>query len=222
MICGTSNWTSGGGAHTWANSQEAAAIFNASPNNQITISGTVVAYGLTFNSGATGYTFSGGSLTLTSGGITANESVTIISPVTIGAPQTWTVASGKTLTVGGPVHTGIGTLTIAGAGNTYIGGDIDGGIIDSPGVTPGGLVMSGSGTLTLAGANCVIPISIGSGTTNLLSTNVTGPITITGGSLNILTNIATANYACPITMSGGTLNLAPSLGSVATFSAIST
>ena len=52
----SNNWTSGGGAHTWANSQEAAAIFSASPNNQITISGTVVAYGLTFSSGATGYT----------------------------------------------------------------------------------------------------------------------------------------------------------------------
>ena len=217
----SANWNSGGSAYTWAN-QETAAVFNTLQTAPIVIGGTVIAHGLTFNAGATGYTFSGGSLTVTGGGITANESVTVNTAVTIGAPQTWTVAAGKTLTIGAPVHTVVSTLTIAGAGNTYIAGDLDGGgIINSLGAAPGGLVMSGSGTLTLAGANCVGPISIGSGTTNLLTTaadNVTGPITITGGSLNVLTSIVTASYACPITVSGGTLNLAPSLGSVATFS----
>ena len=81
---GGSNWTSGGSAYSWVN-QETAAVFNASPNNNITISGPAIAHGLTFNSGDTGYVFSGGSLTITAGGITADESVTINSPVTIGA-----------------------------------------------------------------------------------------------------------------------------------------
>lgn len=91
-------------------------MFSTSTAKGITISGPAIAHSLTFNSGATGYSFSGGSLTVTAGGISANESVTIGSPVTIGAPQTWTTAAGKTLTVNGNVSTIISTLTIAGAG----------------------------------------------------------------------------------------------------------
>ena len=53
---GGSNWTSSGSAYTWVN-QETAAVFNASANNNITISGPAIAHALTFNTGATGYTF---------------------------------------------------------------------------------------------------------------------------------------------------------------------
>jgi hypothetical protein len=63
---------------------------------------------VTISSGATGYVFngvSGGALTVTGGGITAHESVTINAPVTVGAPQTWNVDSGKSLTIGGDLHT---------------------------------------------------------------------------------------------------------------------
>ena len=149
----------------WQNT-EIAAQFNASPNNQITLGGTVIAHGLTFNAGATGYAFSGGSLTVTAGGITANESVTINAPVTVGAPQTWTTAAGKTLTIGGNVHTVISTLTVGGDGNTYIGGAIDGGgAINAQGAPAGNLVKNGNGMLTIAGAsNYASAIALNAGT----------------------------------------------------------
>jgi hypothetical protein len=54
-----------------------------------------IAHGVNINAGATGYVFNGvngGALTVTAGGINANESVTINAPVTIAAPQSWNVA----------------------------------------------------------------------------------------------------------------------------------
>ena len=150
---GNSNWTSDGSAHAWVN-EETDALFDANTNNQVTIGGTAIAHGLTLNTGATGYTFSGGSLTVTGGGIMANESVDVNVPVTLGAPQTWTVAAGKTLTIGGSVHENISSLTIDGAGDTYIQGDMDGNYLK--GLRNGavaGVVKNGTGTLTLSGAN---------------------------------------------------------------------
>ena len=97
------NWKIGSSAFTWVN-QEVGAIFdNTSSNRSITVSGTAIAHALTFNpitSGST-YTISGGSLTVTAGGIAANENVVIDSPISVGAPQSWTVAAGKTMTLGG-------------------------------------------------------------------------------------------------------------------------
>ncbi len=147
---GSGNWTSGASGYSWVN-QETAAVFNASANNNITISGPAIAHALTFNAGATGYVFSGGSLTVTAGGITANESVVINSPVTIGAPQTWTTAAGKSLTINGNVSTIISMLTVGGAGATTINGVIgDGGALTGIG---GGLAMIGPGTLALTASN---------------------------------------------------------------------
>jgi autotransporter-associated beta strand protein len=149
---GGNNWTSGSSAYAWVN-QETAAVFTAGTHTQVAVSGTAIAHGLTFNAAATGYTFSGGSLSVTGGGIAANESVTINSLVTVGAPQTWTVAAGTTLTIGGNVHTIISPLTVDGAGDTYISGPIDGGgAINSQGARTGSLTKNGSGTLTLTGA----------------------------------------------------------------------
>ena len=61
------------GAYAWQN-KETAATFSGT-GGTVTISGTVIAHGMTINSA--GYSFTGGSLTVTAGGITANESVTI-------------------------------------------------------------------------------------------------------------------------------------------------
>ena len=119
-IKGGTNWSSG---YAWQN-QETAATF-AGAGGAVIISGPVIAHSVTINSA--GYTFTGGSLTVTAGGIQANQSTTINSNVYVGGPQLWTVASGKTLTVGGPLHTVISDLTFNGAGNTVIAGAIDGG-----------------------------------------------------------------------------------------------
>ena len=50
----------------------------------------------------------------------ANESVTINSGVSIGAPQTWTTVAGKSLVVNGNVNTILSTLTSRRAGATTI------------------------------------------------------------------------------------------------------
>jgi autotransporter-associated beta strand protein len=165
---GSGVWTLGGSSwsgvdmynnslssYAWNNS-EAAATFNASSQTNVTISGPVVAHGVTISSGATGYVFNGansGAMTVTSSGITAHESVTFNVPVSIGAPQTWTTDSGKTLTIGGDMHTIVSAVTITGSGDTTITGNIDGGgVLNSMGVAPGVITKSGTGTLRLTGA----------------------------------------------------------------------
>lgn len=210
---GASNWTSSSGAYTWVN-QETAAIFNAGANNAVTLNGPAIAHALTFNAGATGYNFSGGSLTVTAGGITANESVTINSPVTVGAPQTWTTATGKTLTINGNVSTIISTLSIAGAGATTINGVIgDGGALPGNG---GGLTMLGPGTLTLTGANTYSNVTmVGGGVLTLSGSNgaisSSSGITLAGGRL--LLDNSTANNSnrigstIPLVLRGGELAL---------------
>ncbi|MBN2024716.1 MAG: autotransporter-associated beta strand repeat-containing protein [Pirellulales bacterium] len=165
---GGTRWTSEGSTYTWVN-QETSAIFNG-PGAAVTISGTVIAHGMTISTGATGYTFSGGTgLTLTAGGLTADESLTINTPLYVGAPQSWNVAADKTLTVGA-VHTVISDLTVTGAGDTTINGAIDGGGYANihGGAKAGGLVKAGSGTLTLAS-----------------TMNYDGNVTVSAGTLKI-------------------------------------
>jgi autotransporter-associated beta strand protein len=179
----STSWTSGSSAYSWK-SEETAATF-ANTGGSITISGSVSAHGMTVNS--TGYIFTGGSLTVTAGGIQANQNVTINSPVTIGAPQTWTTVSGATLNVTGALHTIISDLTVDGGGTTIIRGAIDGGGVINTygGAAPGNLIKNGGGTLTLTG-----------------SSNYSGSITVNAGSLNLAPpGLTTATYNS--TISGG-------------------
>ena len=142
---------------------------------------------MTISSSATGYVFTGGSLTITAGGVVANESATVNSPVTIGAPQTWTTAAGKTLTVNGSVSTIISTLTVAGPGATVISGAVgNGGAMLGSG---GGLTVSGPGPLTLTASN-----------------TYTGLTTVSGGVLTFAGSGTIASSA-GITLSGGRLLL---------------
>ena len=178
---GSGTWSSGGNnwsgvdqygtslpTYAWEN-KESSATFNASAGTTITLNGTVIAHGLTISSGATGYVFNGTnspSLTVTGAGINANESATVNAPVTVGAPQTWTVASGKSLTIGGDVHTIINALTITGSGDTTITGSINGGgALNSTGAAPGAITKSGAGTLHLTGAaTYAVPLALSAGT----------------------------------------------------------
>ena len=151
------NWlnNSTGAAFTWVN-QELQAVFDSTGSNKaIAVNGTVIAHGLTIST--SGYSFSSGtatgsSLTVTAGGITTTDNVSFSTPVYIGGPQPWNVASGKTLTVSGPLHTIVSDLTFSGAGNTVISGVIDGGgLLNSNGAKPGGLIQAGTGAVTLSG-----------------------------------------------------------------------
>jgi fibronectin-binding autotransporter adhesin len=216
-----------GGAGTWAvgdstkwsgyawENMETTATFSGT-GGAVTISGTAIAHGVTISSGATGYTFSGGGLTVTAGGITANESTTINAPLTVGAPQTWTVASGKSLTVGS-IHTVISNLTINCVGSTTIGGSIDGGGVINiyGGAAPGAITKTGSGTLYLNGnATYSVPLAVSAGTLSFSQPagavgNYTG--VISGSGAVTKTNAGTAilagtdTYTGATTVSGGAL-----------------
>ena len=214
---GSNNWSSNGSAYSWVN-QETTAVFNASPNNNVAISGPAIAHGLTISSGATGYTFSGDSLTVTAGGIFAGESVTVNSPVTIGAPQAWTTAAGKTLTVNGNVSTIVSTLTVAGPGTTVINGVVDdGGAMLGIG---GGLTLSGPGTLNLTAANTYTNLtSVAGGALTLSGSGAicsSAGISLSGGTLLLDNSVANdpnrIGAAVPLTLQGGELSL---LGNVA-------
>ena len=209
---GTANWTSSGSAYSWVN-QETAAVFNNSSSNNITLSGPVIAHAMTFNPGATGYVFSGGSLTVTAGGITANESVTINSPVTIGAPQTWTTAAGKSLTINSNVSTIISMLTVGGAGATTINGVIgNGGALTG---VAGSLAMKGPGTLALTAPNTYSgATTVGGGTLTLAGAGAissTAGITLVGGTLllddSTVNNTSRIPSGAAITLGGGELSL---------------
>lgn len=178
----TNNWKIGSTAFTWVNQEVQATFGTSATNRNITISGTAIAHGIVIDASATGYTFTGGALTVTAGGITANESTTINSALTIGGPQTWTVAANKTLTVNGAMHTIISDTTVSGSGNVVIAGAIDGGgVLNANGAKPGGIIKSNSGTLTFTGnSNYGGDITVYVGT---LAINTPGDSTYSGAFL---------------------------------------
>ena len=126
------NWWNGVSNVFWSNSGQYVAVFGATNGaaGTVTLSGGVMASGITFNSAGSGnYNIAGGGNTLTlNGPITANVSAAISAPVALGLSPNITTASGQTLTISGAVSgtngltfTGAGT-TILSANNTYSGG----------------------------------------------------------------------------------------------------
>jgi fibronectin-binding autotransporter adhesin len=116
--------------------------------------------------------------------------LTVNSPLTVSASQTW--VSARTLNVGGAVAIGANTLTLdATAGTTTVSGNISG-------TGAGGLTKKGSGTVILSGKNNYPGGTLVNG----------GTLTLTGGDFGtgIVRGTATVN-------NGGTLNV-QSQGSV--------
>jgi len=137
---------------------------------------------MTFSNGAGAYNFSGNAVTNGSGGIVNNSDVTqtVSLPLKLGTNQTFNAASGN-LAISGNVTNNGNTLTLAGASNTVVSGDITG---------VGGLTKVGGGTATLSGNNTY------SGTT-----------TVNGGTLTANNSTALGSGANLIVNSNSTVAL---------------
>jgi fibronectin-binding autotransporter adhesin len=113
------------------------------------LAGGTTVNSITFNSFTGTYTLGTSTQTITlNNGITMNSgagAATIISPITLGAAQSWTNNDDSLLTIGtGAVTNGGFLLTVGGTGNTTVSSVIGG---------LGGLTKTGAGLLTLSGAN---------------------------------------------------------------------
>jgi len=150
---GAGNWDSGA---TWWNGSTdvswtygSGVVFgNGGAGDAVAlVVGPTTVNSLTMNSFSGTYTLGTYGQTITlNHGITNNASAgvtTIISPLTLGAAQTWLNNSINLLTVS-DVDNGGYLLTVGGDGNTVLSGSL---------YDTGGLAMNGTGTLTLAGAN---------------------------------------------------------------------
>lgn len=113
---GSGAWSAAGGNfrdilpgtdnHVWNNDGSAEAVFGSASGaaGTVTVSGTVAAKSLTFVApGAGGYTLTGGTIDLGTGGIIAESSATINSALNLTEQQVWSVSAGKTLNLGGVV-----------------------------------------------------------------------------------------------------------------------
>jgi fibronectin-binding autotransporter adhesin len=123
----------------------------------------------------------GNTLTLGSAGIdmsNATANLTINSGVTLGASQTWSVASGQLLslpTAAGPgaVNLGAHTLTFSGPGNTILGNGISG---------TGHLLVDG-GETTWSRASSASQVTISGGTLLGTGDNTNSTFTVSGATL---------------------------------------
>jgi autotransporter-associated beta strand protein len=213
-------------------------VFSASgASNQynVVLGANMTVNSLTFNDPATvTINADGNSLTLMSNGsgtasaISANYNTTINAPLVLGAAQTWTLASGVALTVGGPVGGNYG-LTIAGPGSVTMTGN---------NTYAGGTTISGGGTLTIGnagslGAGGVYAGAITSNGEFVLNSSspqtLTGPISNTGafvvnnnasvaisGAINssgslVVNNVGNVAMSGPISGSGSLTQIGPGL-----------
>lgn len=155
---GTGTWdttsqiwgTASGGPYnqaTWSNGTPDAAIFEG-PAGTVTLGSAITAAGLIFD--VDGYTLDSSTLTLSTTGtaITGNASATINSAVALSGNQTWSVASGQMLTLGGVVS-GTSTLTYGGSGSYEVNAaNTASGSLTINGAT---VAVGGSGVLMASG-----------------------------------------------------------------------
>jgi autotransporter-associated beta strand protein len=152
-------WTTNGGNTTgaWNNAGNAAVFGPAGANPVITLSGAINAYSLTIESNAPDYTFTGGTLTVGTGGIAANQSATIGSVLLAGGTQIQSITTGQTLSVTGPMNLSIYTVNVTGNGTTTSStaiGDVSNNPTNSAFLYDSALLQKyGNGTLVLLASN---------------------------------------------------------------------
>ena len=112
------NWDPGAGLAHVSSASRDSVIFGGTAGT-VTLGSNLTITGVTF--ATDGYTLTGANtLTIKAGGITANGSATINALLKLGTAQSWTTATGKTLTIGGTVNNGGKLLTIARACHNYV------------------------------------------------------------------------------------------------------
>jgi autotransporter-associated beta strand protein len=185
----------------------------------ITVSGAQVARSLNFQSSGAPTVSGGTSITLGGGtagvgginvpqyayGTTAQGNPTISTPIALNNSQTWTVGSGRTLTVSGAVSGSSKTLTKSGDGilvlsgtNTYSGGTvIDAGRLQfsSTGALPtspttGSITINSAGVLAATGAYTNAANWLAS---NKIATGSSGVLALTAAN-NAAVNFSTGGY----------------------------
>ena len=193
-------WWSGSSDSAWTTSGTDSAVFGAAAGSNpytVTLGSSVAMAGVTFaNQNYTIAPDAGGlyGLTIGSGGVTAGASATIAAPVALGAAQTWTVAAGQALNVGGPISGSFG-LTTAGAGTLNLSG---------ADTYSGATVVSG-GTLNLAAGGTLNGISCNEVAGGVLA--ISGTLTVAnGGMFAIATGYSSATSGT-VAMNGGVLNI---------------
>ena len=177
----TNVWSGLGTDNTWINPGNWFGTYGAANTNQFTNVTTTInfsvntntagillngpASNVTITNAATTMTLTGGyGLNIQTGSLTLN-----LRTNTLGAAQTWTVASGAALTINSNVNKAAFLLTISNDGTAAIGGIISG---------TAGLTKSGIGTLTLSGTNSYSGNTIINGGTLTVSGSINGGGTV--------------------------------------------
>lgn len=169
-------WNNAGVAANWTSGDDATFAGPATAGGAVTLAGPTTVNSLTFNPSFTGtYTLGTAGQTITlSNGITKNAgsgAVSIVSPITLGAAQTWTNNSTTGLTTSNGtnlINNGGFQLTVDGTGSTTFG------VLNNAANTlmgSGALVKNGTGKLFIGGDNSQVG-------------EFTGNVTINGGVLH--------------------------------------
>lgn len=198
-------WWNGTTNATWGSGDDA--IFgNNGAGGAVTLPSPTRVNTLTFNAYTGTYTLgSGGSIITLKNGITKNATGTgaaaIISPIALGAAQTWANHSAGALAIGpDPVTNGGFLLTVGGTGNTAVSGNIEG---------AGGLTKTGAGILSLTGSNSYSGITtVSAGTLSFLNANTISAATSVAATGILRLGHATSMGTSTLGMaSGATLQL---------------
>ncbi len=205
---GANLWWDGVANQSWTASSNANFGGPNTAGGSVTLASPTSVNALTFNAFTGTYTLGTAAQTITlNGGITKNSGSgvsSIISPVVLGAPQTWTNNSSSEMNGTAGLNNGGHTLTFGGSGTLTL--NAANSIISGA----GGLTMNSTGRLQLGAGS--VPVHTYSGTTTLnagvtmVSNNNlgTGNLTLNGG---VIESYWASNFIRPLGAGNGEVQI---------------